>query len=275
MRDGVRAVVFDWAGTTVDYGCMAPVEAFVAAFAARGVEVSESDVRAPMGRAKREHLVALLALPAVIERWVGRYGREPAAGDVDELYADVGRRMLPAALAHADLVPGVVDAVAGLRASGVRIGSCTGYPGELMGPLAAEAATRGFAPDVVVTPDDVPRGRPWPYMCYVNALRLDVSPLGRMVKVGDTVADVLEGRAAGMWTIATLLGGNEAGLSRDAEAALTRDELEDRLAMARARLLEAGAHYVVRSIAEVPDVVADVDLRLAVGDHAVTAAPAE
>jgi len=275
VREGVRAVVFDWAGTTVDYGCMAPVEAFVAAFAARGVDVSESDVRGPMGRAKREHLVALLALPAVAERWVERHGRAPTEGDVEDLYADVEQRLLPAALAHADPVPGAVEVVAGLRENGVRIGSCTGYPGGVMAPLAAAAAESGLAPDVVVTPDDVPRGRPAPFMCYLNAVRLDVFPLGHLVKVGDTVADVLEGRAAGMWTVATLLGGNEAGLSRDAEAALSPVDLEDRLAAARARLLEAGAHHVVRRIADLPAVLDDIDGRLARGESAVTAAQPE
>ncbi len=273
MREGVRAVVFDWAGTTVDYGCMAPVEAFVAAFAARGVEVSESDVRRPMGRAKREHLVTLLALPAVAGQWVERHGREPSVGDVEGLHADLQRRMLPAALAHADPAPGAVDVVTELRENGVKIGSCTGYPGALMGPLAAAAAAHGFAPDVVVTSDDVPRGRPAPFMCYLNAVRLDVFPLGHMVKVGDTVADVLEGRAAGMWTVATLLGGNELGLSREQQASLGQAKLEDRLAAARIRLLEAGAHYVVRRIADLPAVVRDIDGRLMHGETAVTAAP--
>lgn len=272
MREGVRAVVFDWAGTTVDYGCMAPVEAFIGALGARGVEVSESDVRGPMGRAKREHLAALLALPAVAERWVERHGRAPTESDIEDLYADVERRMLPAALARADPVPGVAEVVAGLRESGVRVGSCTGYPGEVMRPLAAAAAASGFAPDVVVTPDDVPRGRPAPFMCYLNAVRLDVFPLGHMVKVGDTVADVLEARAAGLWAVGTLLGGNEVGLSRAAEEALDLGDLESRLAAARERLLEAGAHYVVRRITDVLTVLDDIDGRLTCGEAAVTAA---
>jgi hypothetical protein len=82
-REGVRAVVFDWAGTTVDYGSAAPVEAFVRAFAAHGLDVSEADVRKSMGRAKREHLAAFLALPALAAQWIERHGREPDGGDVD------------------------------------------------------------------------------------------------------------------------------------------------------------------------------------------------
>jgi phosphonoacetaldehyde hydrolase len=268
-REGVRAVVFDWAGTTVDYGSMAPVEAFVRAFAAHGLDVSQADVRGPMGHAKREHLAALLALPAVAAQWMERHGREATGGDAERLYAEVGRLLLPVALEHADPLPGVAEAVAALRERGIKIGSCTGYPREVMAGLAPAAAERGYAPDVVVTPDDVPRGRPSPFMCYLNALRLEVFPLGHMVKVGDTPADVHEGRAAGMWTIGTLRGGNEVGLSAAAEAELSREELEDRLAAARARLLEAGAHYAARSIAELPEIVNDIDRRLARGEEAM------
>lgn len=267
MREGVRAVVFDWAGTTVDYGCMAPVEAFTGALAAHGVESSEADVRGPMGRAKRDHLVALLSLPAVAAQWADRYGRAPSQEDIDALYNEVTRLMAAAALEYADPLPGVVEAVAELRRWGIKIGSCTGFSRGLMDSLAPAAAARGWDPDVVVTPDDVPRGRPAPYMCYLNAVQLDTHPLGHMVKVGDTVLDVLEGRAAGMWTVGTLLGGSEVGLSREAEAGLAPAKLEEPLAAACTRLLEAGAHYVLRSIADVPGTIADIDRRLACGEQ--------
>ncbi|MEE4275730.1 MAG: phosphonoacetaldehyde hydrolase [Thermoleophilia bacterium] len=273
MREGVRAVVFDWAGTTVDYGCMAPVEAFTGALAAHGVEVGEDDVRRSMGRPKRDHLAALLALPEVVARWADRYGRAPSQHDIDMVYNEVARLMGAAALERADPLPGVVEAVAELRGRGIKIGSCTGYPRGLMDSLGPATAARGYAPDVVVTSDDVPRGRPAPHMCYLNAVRLDTYPLGQMVKVGDTVLDVREGRAAGMWTVGTLLGGSEVGLSRDAERALGPAELEERLTAARARLQEAGAHYVLRSIAGLPEIVADIDRRLALGEKAVAVAP--
>ncbi len=274
MREGVRAVVFDWAGTTVDYGCMAPVEAFTGALAAHGVEVGEDDVRRPMGRPKRDHLAALFALPAVVAQWADRYGRAPSQHDVDALYNEVTRLMVAAALERADPLPGVVETVAELRRRGIKIGSCTGYPRGLMDLLGPATAARGYAPDVVVTSDDVPRGRPAPHMCYLNAVRLDTYPLGQMVKVGDTVLDVLEGRAAGMWTVGTLLGGSELGLSRDAEAQVGPAELEERLAAAGARLQQAGAHYVLRSITDLPGAVADIDRRLSRGEQAVAAAPA-
>jgi 2-aminoethylphosphonate--pyruvate transaminase/phosphonoacetaldehyde hydrolase len=271
----VRAVVFDWAGTTVDFGCMAPVEAFTKAFASRGIDIFEDDIRAPMGRPKRDHLMQLLSLRAVARQWAASHGGSPSAAAVDSLYRDVEQLMDEIAPQHLDLLPGVLAVVEALRAAGLAIGSCTGYPRRLMDTLEPLAAKLGYMPDASVTPDDVPEGRPAPYMCYSNALRLKVFPMDSMVKVGDTVADVLEGRAAGMWTVATLLGGSELGLAGKAVAESNDAELERRMSAARARLLEAGAHYVLDSISELPEVVADIDRRLGSGQRAVVASALE
>ena len=61
----IRAVLFDWAGTTVDHGSRAPVEVVVEVFRRAGVAVTDAEARAPMGRAKREHLDAVLSTPRV------------------------------------------------------------------------------------------------------------------------------------------------------------------------------------------------------------------
>ena len=45
----ISTVIFDWAGTAVDFGCMAPVEAFVSAFRKHGLEPTLDETRAPMG----------------------------------------------------------------------------------------------------------------------------------------------------------------------------------------------------------------------------------
>ena len=49
-------VIFDWAGTMVDFGCRAPVAALLEAFKIQGVEISEAAARADMGMAIGTHL---------------------------------------------------------------------------------------------------------------------------------------------------------------------------------------------------------------------------
>lgn len=71
----IECVVFDWAGTTVDFGSLSPVSAFREAFRAYGVEVTEAETRAPMGMLKIDHIRTMLAMPDV-----PRVLRRPSAG---------------------------------------------------------------------------------------------------------------------------------------------------------------------------------------------------
>ena len=56
MKQTIQGVIFDWAGTTVDFGCFAPVSAFVEAFRKAGIDVTLEETRAPMGKLKIEHI---------------------------------------------------------------------------------------------------------------------------------------------------------------------------------------------------------------------------
>ena len=82
----IRLVVFDWAGTTVDFGCFAPVDAFVRTFAHHGIAVTPAEVRVAMGLHKKDHLLALLRQPEVSQRWNRATGRTWTERDLESLY---------------------------------------------------------------------------------------------------------------------------------------------------------------------------------------------
>ena len=111
----IHAVLFDWAGTTVDHGSLAPVRAFSEAFRTLGVPITDAEARGPMGRAKRDHIAQILTVPRVKEVWRRTHGREPAEADVDALY----QRFLPlqkeVLSRHCDVIAGVPEVVAWLR----------------------------------------------------------------------------------------------------------------------------------------------------------------
>ena len=220
VESGIAAVIFDWAGTTVDFGCFAPTISIVETFARRGVKVTLAEARGPMGLEKREHLRRLLADERIGSQWREATGAEPAAADVDVLYEELEPRLAHAVRTHAALVPGTRELVEELHSWGIKIGSTTGYLRPLMDILTAEAAYQGFVPDAVVCPSDVPAGRPYPWMCFANAMQLGAYPPRRIVKVGDTPADMQEGVNAGMWTIGVTVSGNEIGLSEPDAAAM-------------------------------------------------------
>ena len=263
----VQAVILDWAGTAVDHGCRGPVAVFSRAFAVHGIRPEPDEVRAPMGREKREHVRAMLAMPRLANLWLAGHGTAPDDAATDAVFATV-QELMPEILAdYAAPVPGCVEAMAALRGRGIKIGSCTGYSRDMMTHLEKRAADMGYRPDSVVTADETPQGRPWPWMCYCNCMRLGVHPLEAVVKVGDTVADVEEGLNAGHWSVAVTRTSNMLGLAAHEASSLPAEELRRREDEAGRTFLEAGAHYVISSVAALPPLVDVIEARLARGER--------
>ncbi|WP_079421079.1 phosphonoacetaldehyde hydrolase [Paenibacillus ferrarius] len=263
----IQAVVFDWAGTMVDYGCFAPLNVFMEVFQKREIAITIEEARAPMGLLKRDHIRAILQMERVAALWEARYGKPPQESDIDALYADFEPMMLAVVHQYAEPIPGALALVDRLRQSGIRIGSTTGYTAEMMAIVTAEAHLRGYAPDHVVTPNDVPAGRPYPWMMYKNAAALNVYPMHTMIKVGDTVSDMGEGVNAGAWTVGVVKGGSELGMSEDEVAACPPDLLEQRMAIVAAKFREQGAHYVIDSIGELDQLIPLINERLQRGER--------
>jgi len=263
----VKAVILDWAGTVVDHGCIGPVAVFIEVFKRQGVEVTAAQARKPMGLMKKDHVRAMTKDAGVAAAWRAVYDREPDEHDVDAMYLLTEPLMVDCIAAHADPIVGALAAVDAFRAMGLKVGSTTGYTRPMMEVMVKEAAAKGYVPDTMVCSSDVPAGRPSPFMCYKAALDLAVYPFWEMVKVGDTVADVAEGKNAGMWTIALTLRGNEMGLTEEELAALPEAEKAARLAVIEARLREAGADYLAPDLAACPPILADIEARLARGER--------
>lgn len=251
----IAAVLLDWAGTTVDHGSRAPAAVFVEIFRRRGVEITVAEARGPMGRAKLDHIAAVAALPRVAEAWRHVHGRPPERGDVEAMYHEFLPLQREVLARETVVIPGVVEAVAACRALGVGIGSTTGYTRALMEVVAPLAAAQGYAPDVIVCADDVPRGRPAPWMNLRAAEALDAWPLDRVVAVDDTPVGIEAGANAGCITVAVTRTGNALGLSREELEALPAHELADRLAAITAEFRAAGADHVIGSVAELPGLV--------------------
>jgi len=253
MMGGLGAfnlVVFDWAGTMVDFGCRAPIAALIEAFARRGVRLDEAVARADMGTAKADHVRALLARPEVAAAWTAANGRAPRDADVAALMEVLGPLMRDAAAEAAELIPGAADAVAALRAAGLKIASSTGYTREMMAPVLLKAAEQGYSPDHLVCAGETPEGRPSPLMIYKACAELGVWPLSRVIKVDDAEAGIAEGRNAGCFTVGVSASGNSMGLSRAEFAALDPADRQARLAAAERKLKAAGADLVVETVAD-------------------------
>lgn len=267
MTHPIKAVIFDWAGTVIDFGCLAPVQALQAVFEAQGAAVTEAEARASMGLAKRDHVRELLAIPRVAEAWVKAKGHAPTEADGNLVYDGLPALMRQAAARRSQLIDGAAEVVADLRAAGIRIGSCTGYTREMMADILPLAAQQGYAPDVVVCAGETAEGRPSPLMAWKVLVELGIWPSSACVKVDDAEVGMGEGREAGMWCVGLAASGNGVGLSPEALAGLDPTDRAQRIAAAAEGLKAAGAHYVIDMVADLPPVLDAIAGRIAAGER--------
>ena len=266
MAYHLKAVVFDWAGTMIDFGSCAPVEALIAAFAQEGIDLAAEDARHDMGRAKRDHVAAALKRPRVLEAWTLAKGVAPGAADIDRIYTALEPLMTVAAARHTQLVPGALAALADARARGLKVGSNTGYTRSMMAAILNAAAAQGYVPDAVVCAGETAEGRPTPLMMWKLWAELGIHPASACVKVDDAEVGIGEGLAAGCWTVGIAASGNSVGLSFAEYNDLAEAERRARVAVASQVLADAGAHYVVDTVADLPGVLDAIEARLAAGE---------
>lgn len=257
--NAVRAVAFDWAGTMVDFGSRAPVTAFLEIFRASGVEITEAEAREPMGRGKFDHIATITRMPRVAAAWILRHGSTPGDADVQTMY-DAFLPIQRAVLArHADLVPGVLETIAFLKSRGVAIGSTTGYTRALMEALIPSARANGLEVDHVICIDDVPEGRPAPWMLLRSAERLNAFPIAGVVAVDDTCVGIEAAKHAGAVAVGVTLSGNALGLGREEFQALSPTELATRREAACATLQAARPDFLIDSVADLPSIFPQIE----------------
>ncbi|MBN1969682.1 MAG: phosphonoacetaldehyde hydrolase [Candidatus Delongbacteria bacterium] len=255
----IKAVIFDWAGTTVDYGCFAPLDVFIQVYKEKNIEVSSDEVRLFMGMMKKDHIRELSKLDSVKLQWKNIYERDIQEEDIDEMFNSFQPLMIKSIYDHSDLIPGIVETVSTLKEMGLKIGSSTGYNSEMMEIVTENAARQGYIPDSVVDSSMVSNGRPYPWMIYRNCENLDIYPMSDVVKVGDTLADIAEGKNAGAISVGVIFGSSEMGLSQEDELILLPSDLSERAEIVRKRYFENGADYVIERISDVPELIKKIN----------------
>ncbi len=258
----INAIIFDWSGTTVDYGCMAPAITFKNIFSQNGIEVDMSLIRSFMGLPKKEHIRKLLENELISNQWLEKYGKKPDSILLDKLYNDFTPQLFKILGNYSKPINGVTETVKELKHNGLKIGSTTGYTKEMMQIVLAESRKYSYEPDCIVTPEEAGAGRPMPFMCYLNLIKLKVYPAITAVKVGDTISDIKEGLNAGMWSIGVIKGSNELGLSQDEIDSYDKKELSKMIKKVRDKFYSNGAHFVLDKITDIFDIIKIINKKL-------------
>lgn len=271
----IQLVIFDWAGTTIDFGSCAPANAFRKLFNACGVEVTDEEVRKRMGLNKREHLVSMLNEPQIASRWKAAFGRHWSEADVDQLYSDFVTLQLETISKNSQLVPGLLETVDWLRSQNIQIGSTTGYFQDAANAVVNAAEEQGFVPDGTACANDVSQGRPAPWMIYEIMHQLQVYPSASVIKVGDTVADIQAGLNAGCWSVGVCDSSSLTGLSLEDYKQTSEENRNERLKNAADTFQQAGSHAVIGSISDLPRLIELVNQSLADGQPLPRLLPSE
>ena len=268
-RGKIKAVVLDWSGTIADAYVIAPAVVFVEVFANQGVEISMEEARGPMGLRKDLHIKALTEMPEIRERWKAVKGSYPTQADVDAMFADFVPAQLECLRKYTKLLPGVKDVLVGLQQQGIRLGASTGFTRAMVDILDEDARKQGLTLDATVAGDEVIHGaRPKPHMVFRNMDLLDIDDVRSVVKCDDTTSGVGEALNAGCWGVGLVRYSNYMNInSLEEEARLSEEEIARRMAHTRRLLEQAGAHYVIDSLVELPAVIDDINARLARGER--------
>lgn len=259
MNEKIKMVVFDWAGTTVDYGSCAPMEVFKRVFDEEGISLTRSEINGPMGMEKKAHIRSLLSLETASKQWSEKYNREWNEDDVENLYIKFEEKLHEVVAEYSKPITGVVETVEKLRSMEIKVGSTTGYNNEMMKQVIPAAEKAGYKPDCVITPDVTGIGRPTPFMLYEAMRQLNVYPVKSVVKVGDTITDIYEGTNAGAWSIGILTGSNLLGLTEEEYNEMSADVLAKLKEETKAKYLNAGADMVIDNICELPEVIEKIN----------------
>ncbi|WP_310621257.1 phosphonoacetaldehyde hydrolase [Flexibacterium corallicola] len=264
----IKAAILDWSGTTADAYVIAPTVVFVEIFKKHGVEISMLEARGPMGLRKDKHIQTLLEDPSIRERWKAVKGVYPTDQDVQILFEEAVPVQLEVLPKYTGLLPGVPEVAKKIQESGVKIGVTTGFTKSMVDVLLKDVLAAGFHPDSTVAGDEVTNGsRPKPHMLYKNLDMLDITSIQSVVKVDDTTTGIDEALNAGCWAVGVARYSNYMNInSYEEAAALPQEEIDLRVEATRNILRKAGAHYVIDSIVDLPEVIEDINRRLALGE---------
>lgn len=196
----IQLVVFDLAGTTIEDKGGVVLQCLVETAQAYELPGTQEELNLLMGMNKRE-VFGMLAAQLYPEN-------EARANSLaDEALANFIGRMHAAYDAHLLPIPGAEETFAYLRKRGIKIATDTGFDSTIGGLIMERLNWPGRLIDLAVFSTDVSRGRPAPYMIYRSMELLDVQDVGKVMKLGDSPADLEEGTNAGCGEVIGVLSG--------------------------------------------------------------------
>lgn len=189
-------IIFDMIGTTIrdSYnGDSLIIDSFLKAFALNGIRVTYKEINKQRGIIKKEAINNILS------------GQKLKHDQGDKIYLDF-IDVLNNFLTDMAEIEGASDVFRLLKDSGIKVGLGSGLPKDLMIRIIINAGWQPEEFNYIGSSEDFGRGRPDPAMIIYSMAKLKIENKSRVLKVGDTIADIQEGKNAGVLTAGVITG---------------------------------------------------------------------
>ena len=202
-ESNINLVMFDLAGTTVDDnvdGVPLVTVAMKDAFKKHGCDIDPETVNKYRGLEKKDAIRGIIRHVREMDRI-----HASSAIDVEIVFKDFKYFLNTHLSSIKNEMPGTSDVFYKLKAAGVKIAVGSGFPNNVVESIVSTLQWKHLV-DCICSAEKVGHGRPHPAMIHSAMKCFNISDPRSIVKVGDTKADVEEGKNAGCWTVAVLTG---------------------------------------------------------------------
>jgi phosphonoacetaldehyde hydrolase len=276
-RRKITTVILDLSGTTIDGLVRAPTFAFINVFKKHGVALTTNEARHPMGLNKDQHMSQILQIPSVAEKWKVTHGRQPdLVKDTKMLFNDFLPMQLKILSDQKFIkpLPGVMKTLQQLKDMGIKIGLTSGFNMEMTQTILDNSKDIKLASyfDAIIPANhtNIKRGRPYPDAVWENMQQMGTENTFECIKVDDTQAGIMEGNAAGVWTLGLSKYNNFVGMHIDSMEDLEslekntkrQSEYHQLIKNSSEHLLEKDPSYVRESLVDLPEVINQLNQEL-------------
>ncbi|MEI7576144.1 MAG: HAD family hydrolase [Armatimonadota bacterium] len=197
--------VFDIAGTTVRDERFVAL-AFQTALAKHDHDVEMDRLDAVMGLAKPVAIGIVLDLDPESDEVLAVF--ETFREEMVRFYREDDR---------VEPIPGAENVFRFLQENSVKVALDTGFDREITDLILGRLGWDSTVIDASITSDEVKQGRPHPDMIHALMAELRIPSTRRVMKIGDTVSDIGEGRSAGCGLVIGVLSGTDNELALEGE----------------------------------------------------------
>ena len=194
----LKLVMFDLAGTTVDdsiEGVPLVTVAMRDAFENHGYKIDPETVNKYRGLEKKDAIRSILNNELSLSATI----------DVEVVFKDFKNVLQKHLSSIKNEITGTSDVFVKLKTSRVKIAVGSGFPHSVVESIVSTLQWENLV-DYLCSAEKAGHGRPHPAMIHTAMKFFDITDPRTVVKVGDTKADVEEGKNAGCWTVAVLTG---------------------------------------------------------------------